>query len=127
MDGWVRACISVKAVEVALEDALAHGRRGPARATIGGTGGGTARGPGGPAVTAKGERVLGRTDSGVRRCVGRGALSIRGVHEAAGGEGGAEGEAAQEALAALGVGIGNAAVRILSEATGNRSAGAAGM
>jgi hypothetical protein len=49
------------------------------------------------------------------------------VHEAAGGEGGAEGEAAQEALAALSVGVGNAAVRVLSEATGKRSAGAAGM
>ncbi|KAJ7824167.1 hypothetical protein B0H14DRAFT_3728981 [Mycena olivaceomarginata] len=45
----------------------------------------------------------------------------------AGGEGGAEGEAAQEALAALGVGVGNAAVRVLSEATGKCSAGAAGM
>jgi hypothetical protein len=111
---------SVEAIEVALEDALSHRGRGPAGPALRG-----AQGGGAPrlAVTPEGETVLCGADGRVGGSVGWRALAISWAHEGAA----AEGEPAQEPLAALVVGIGKSCVRVLSEAPGNNSARAAGM
>lgn len=109
---------SVEAVKVALEDALAHGGRRPARPAIGGA---DSRGAVG-LVTPKRKTVLRRADGGVRRCVWWRACALANLRV----EGGAQREPTHDPSTALMVSVRECVGR-LREAFGDGGACATGM